>query len=312
MAWQDVVQGLGDALSGTDRAGAYRKGVAERANIDHTEAQTDAAMALARDRRLDAEKKERQKAAEDAVREQQNKLNDPDEVPGADIMSAGLGAEYSGLQAGRAHAQTTREHQTVSTPAGLGDDTAEASRQAALESLAPATTIANQRPRAAGNEPLEITIDENGNSVYTRRSDSVGQKPGARPSSGGAGVGPGGIRSTDSGLIYRQSAGLFGGTYDPTTGRFAGLDRDSAAKVQRIASRASVIFKQGNIDHATAVYQALDEMKKAAAGGGDLAPQFGNDTAPGAGAAAPVPTATGPKGEKVKYVNGQWVPVGSQ
>lgn len=310
MPFRDVLQNLGDALSGTDRGAAYRKGMAERANIDATEAQTQASMALARDRRIDSEKKLREQAAADELRRREKELNDPEKVSGIDVMEAGFGDEYANLQLGRGRAQEYNLRGTVAEPSvmpGLGDELvtapqAEAGRGAALEALAPAAALASRRP---GSANLEMVQQPDGSSIYVPRREAVGQTVGGRPSTAsGSGPGSSGIKTADSSLLFRQSSALFGGTYDPTTGRFAGLDKESAAKVQRIASRASAIFKRGGIDHATAVDQALDEMQQA----GGIAPQFGDelqDVQPGADE-FDGQTATGPDGEKVIWRNGKW------
>lgn len=277
---REVVQRLGDALAGVDREAAYRKGMAERADIDQTEAQTDAALALARDRRLDAEKKERQRAAEEEIRRREADLNDPTKAPGAAIMEAGFGDEFAGLQLGRTRAQDFTQSETIATPSQMfGDEimspqqSHEAARVAAMEAQAPGSAVAARR---TGNVPLEITIDAQGNTVYTPRPEAAGMRVGARPSNAAGAQTTGGLRTADASLIYRQAAGLFGGTYDPLTGRFAGLDPEGAQSVQRIASRASVIFKAGGVDHATAVDQALDEAQSAEATGGEIPPQFGD------------------------------------
>jgi len=68
------------------------------------------------------------------------------------------------------------------------------------------------------------------------------------------------FKATDSNTIYRQAAGLFGGLYDPLTGRISGLNKEQSAQVQRISARAARIMKEssGEIDHASAVEEALN------------------------------------------------------
>jgi hypothetical protein len=322
MPLADVMQSFGDALSGTDREAAYRKGMSERATIDHTEAQTEAALQLARERRFQAEKLERQRAAEEALREQEATLNDPTQVSGVDVMAAGFGDEYSGLQTGRGRAQEYNLRETIAQPSagmGLGDELDPATaheyeREAALEALSPSAALGSRRM----DPTLVPVLQPDGSSIYMPRPDAPGQTVGGPPSRAAGGAGnPGGLRTADSSLIYRQASALFGGTYDPTTGRFASLDRDAAANVQRIASRAAVIFKAGGIDHATAVDQALDEMRAAAqTPGGTIAPQFGDALGdePAAGTEDIDPStgqpweATDASGNTVIYRNGQWVP----
>jgi hypothetical protein len=326
MPAREVFQSLADAISGTDREAAYRKGVAERSDIDYTQAQTEAAMQLARDRRLGNEEKERMAAAREALREEYTRLgaSGSQDQAGIDpfaVMESGFGDEYAGQQLGRGRAQEYNLRETISTPSmgmGLGDEidpaiAHEYEREAALEALSPSSALASRRM----DTNMEMVLQPDGSSIYVPRPQAAGQPVGARPSSAtGSAANAGGISSAVSGLIYRQSAGVYGGTYDPVSGRFAGLDRESAANVQRLASRASVIFKQGGVDPQTAVDQALNEMKSAAAAGGTIPPQFGDElpSQPALGPQGAVDpfegrTATGPNGEKLVKLNGVWQPV---
>src|SRR3972149_730368 len=184
MPFRNVMQSLGDAISGVDREGAYRKGMAERADIDQTEAQTEAAMALARDRQLDSEKKERERAAAQALREQQADLNDPGKVSTMDLMESGFGAEYSAAQQGRGHAQDYLQKETIGTPSqGMGDEvftpeqTQEALRVAAMEAQAPAAAVASRRP---GAQQFEMVLQPDGSSAYVPRPEAAGQTVGGR------------------------------------------------------------------------------------------------------------------------------------
>lgn len=194
MPFTDVLQRFGDAISGTDREAAYRKGELERATVNEHQAQTDAAMALARDRRADAQKKEREQAARDALREQQVDLNNPDTLPGMQIMEAGFGNEYAGLQQGRTRAQEYNQSKTIATPSeqptGFGDEleqdpAAEAGRVAAMEARAPAAALASRRPRPAAGEPNDVYIDESGQTVIGSRTEARGHAPGSRPPAAG-------------------------------------------------------------------------------------------------------------------------------
>src|SRR5690606_39699116 len=116
---------------------------------------------------------------------------------------------------------------------------------------------------------------ETGHCVYVPRSSAAGMRPGARPS----GAASGGFKASDTNAIYRQAVGLFeGGTWDPITGRIAGLSKEQAAQAQRIASRASQIYASGQVlDHATAVDIALQEMR---AGGNPASRLSGGRTSP--------------------------------
>lgn len=312
----EVVQSLADAIGGVDREAMYRKGMAERADIDLTQAQTEAAIQLARDRRLDAQRKEREDAAREALREQLANLpegaSDQTVLDPFNVMAGGLGDEYAGLQLGRGRAQEYNLRGTIATPSmgmGLGDEldpaiAHEFDREAALEAMSPSSALATRR---MGPE-YEMVLQPDGSSIYVPKALASGQPVGARPSqAGGAAANAGGLTSAVSGLIYRQAAALFGGTYDPLSGRFAGLDREGAANVQRLASRASVIFKAGGVDPQTAVDQALQEAQAASAAGTEIPPQFGDDLG-GQADEYEGQTATGPNGEKIIWRNGQWVP----
>lgn len=321
MPFPEVMQSLGDAISGTDREAAYRKGMGERADIDYTEAQTEAALQLARDRRLEAEKKERQRAAEELLREQLANMEGGDQT-GIDpfgVMAAGLGDEYAGLQLGRTRAQEYNLQETIATPSmGFGDDLAidpgiahEYEREAALEALSPNAALASRRM----GPDYEMVLQPDGSSIYIPSRLAAGQPVGGRPSNaGGSSTNAGGLPSAVSSLIFRQASALYGGTYDPLTGRFAGLDREAAASVQRIASRASVIFRQGGVDPQTAVDQALTEAQAAAQAGTEIPPQFG-DAIDAGGATDDVDPSTGQpweatdaQGNRVRWINGQWQP----
>lgn len=319
----EVLQSLADAIGGVDREGMYRKGMAERADIDLTQAQTDAALQLARDRRLDAQRKEREAAAQEALREQLANMEpgatDQTALDPFNVMVGGLGDEYAGLQLGRGRAQEYNLKETVATPSmGFGDEALaeldpamahEFQREAALEAMSPSSALATRRM----DPSYEMVLQPDGTSIYVP-TELAGFRPvGGRPSqAGGSATNAGGLPSSVSGLIYRQSAGLYGGTYDPVTGRFAGLDREAAANVQRLASRASVIFKAGGVDPQTAVDQALEEMKAASAAGGTIEPQFGDalegidDVDPATGQPWEAKDAAG---NTVRWINGQWVPV---
>jgi hypothetical protein len=324
-----VLQSLADAIGGVDREGMYRKGMAERADIDATEAQTEAAIQLARDRRLDAQEKERVAAAQEELREQIRRAQ-AEAPPGSrgmdqtaldpfNVMQAGFGDEYAGQQQGRLRAQEYNFRERVGEPTtmALGEEIEqidpalahEMLRESSLEALAPASALATRRM----DPSFEMVLQPDGSSIYLPSEQAGGQPVGGRPSqAGGSAANAGGLTTAVQSAIYRQSAGLFGGTYDPLTGRFAGLDREGMANVQRLASRASTIMRAGGIDIATAVDQALNEAQQAAAAGSEIPPQFGDavdptdDVDPQTGQPW---EATDAQGNKVRWVNGQWVPV---
>lgn len=71
-----------------------------------------------------------------------------------------------------------------------------------------------------------------------------------------------GIKESDMGRIQGITASQFGGTYDPMTGSFAGLDPTQAPRALAVMSTAAQLYQQhaGDatpMDHATAVKQAM-------------------------------------------------------
>jgi hypothetical protein len=116
------------------------------------------------------------------------------------------------------------------------------------------TTIRPQQPRTPGR-PLPVE-DEAGNITYASPDQAVGRRA---PKPASAQPKPFRFTASDTNAIYRQAAGLFGGIWDPEKQVIAGLDRDTAVRVQDIASRASQAYMAGagELDHSTAVYQAL-------------------------------------------------------
>ena len=177
---RDVVQGLGDALAGVNRNNEFLKGEQIGADVNEKRAQTEAAMGLARQRRIEAEVTEAKKQRQDQIAAQTAaQLADPDNAPLGAIIAAGAGSDYAGAMSGRNSAQQYRERATVATPAPLGDTVAEANRQAALEALAPASALQSQRPRSPG-APV-VVKDEDGNDVFVAPADAPGKRPGSKP-----------------------------------------------------------------------------------------------------------------------------------
>lgn len=87
---------------------------------------------------------------------------------------------------------------------------------------------------------------------------------GGQPSKGsGAGFELG---ASDSNAIGRAAAELFGGWYDPQTGRISGLDKDTAQRVQAIREEAEKTFADhrqrgiGGFGHAVAVSEAARRL----------------------------------------------------
>ena len=60
-------------------------------------------------------------------------------------------------------------------------------------------------------------------------------------SSSGVGGG-GGLKAADENAMHRQAASLFGGMYDPQTGRFSALSKDDAQRAQAIAEYATRLY----------------------------------------------------------------------
>lgn len=117
-----------------------------------------------------------------------------------------------------------------------------------------------ERPTSA----LVPVLDDNGEEIWVTREQAVGRRK--RPPKSGSGSNDGGLSAADTNAIYRQAAGLFGGTFDPITGRIAGLNREESQTVQSIAARASQMYMQagGKLDHATAVQRAFQEVRDGA------------------------------------------------
>lgn len=190
MPLQDVLGSLGDAIAGVDRDAAYRTGMQQRATFDNTEAQAEAAMALAMQRRQQAEMEEQIKQWRQRVAATSNAaMLDPMQAP-LGVMTAGdMGTQYAGTTAGAENAQAYQLRETVATPEGetldglIMDD---ARRQAGLDALAPSAAVATRRPRAGA--PV-IVQDDDGQPIFVEPQDAPGRRPAARPSSA-AGAGP--------------------------------------------------------------------------------------------------------------------------
>jgi hypothetical protein len=69
------------------------------------------------------------------------------------------------------------------------------------------------------------------------------------------------LKAADENAIARQAGNLFGGMYDPVSGRFSGLKGVNAEeKVQAIIERATNLFVTGGMTRAGAVSKAAREM----------------------------------------------------
>lgn len=126
-----------------------------------------------------------------------------------------------------------------------------------------ATVIKPTKP----GRPLSA-VDGQGRDVFVDPDTGKETLPGLRPRPRqGDTPKPFQFKPADSNTIHRQVVTAYGGLYDPTTGQISGLDPAQGAKVQGIAADASRIYQQneGQIDHATAVEQAIAKSKAPAA-----------------------------------------------
>ena len=86
---------------------------------------------------------------------------------------------------------------------------------------------------------------------------------GPKDNAGGGGAGGSGgvdFKATDSNAIGKQIVRLFGGFYDPQTGRISGLDPDTSSRVQAIQEEAELIYIQGGVPHGVAVAKAARKL----------------------------------------------------
>lgn len=114
------------------------------------------------------------------------------------------------------------------------------------------------RPRATSSEPLVAVLEDDGTEIWVPRSEAAGRKK-RPPGSGTSALS--GLKSSDSNTLYRQAAGLFGGMFDPMTGRISGLSREQTQMVQQIAARGGDLFLAGEKNHAKAINQAFEEIR---------------------------------------------------
>lgn len=79
----------------------------------------------------------------------------------------------------------------------------------------------------------------------------------------GAGDKPFSMKASDSNSIRSSAAALFGGTWDPQTGRVSGIERGQQKNVLAISERASRIYAdgKGKVTHAEAAAKASRELK---------------------------------------------------
>lgn len=118
-----------------------------------------------------------------------------------------------------------------------------------------AANVKTITPRQDGGEPLETVIGPDGQPVLTPRSQAAGMRPG-KASDGQPGT-------ADEALIFRMTGQLFGGTYDPVSGQFTGLDPANATRAQQVTAVAVDLYKQGQgqLSRADAVEEARKLVK---------------------------------------------------
>lgn len=196
MPLRDIVGNLGDAIAGVDRTGMFIQGQQARADLDKTTADTEAAMELAAQRRIDAELTEIERDTRKRVMAMDAAtLADPLRAPLGDLVAGGMGSDYSGAMQGRNAGQQYIDRDIVGTPAGegLGDMiVTDPMRDASMDALSPASAIASRRPRSPGapivvedpSDPTQtILIPNTGGGPITVDSPTgpVPARPRARP-----------------------------------------------------------------------------------------------------------------------------------
>jgi hypothetical protein len=74
------------------------------------------------------------------------------------------------------------------------------------------------------------------------------------------------FRAADASVFDRSAGQAFGGVYDPLTGQFSGLDKETAAKASRLSADAARLWRegQGSISHNEAFARALSSQRKPA------------------------------------------------
>jgi hypothetical protein len=70
------------------------------------------------------------------------------------------------------------------------------------------------------------------------------------------------MKASDSNSIRAASAGIYGGTWDPQTGKVLGVSKDQTKNVAAISERASKVYRDagGNMTHDEAVAKAAREL----------------------------------------------------
>ncbi|MEX2149075.1 MAG: hypothetical protein WD793_02595 [Steroidobacteraceae bacterium] len=162
------------------------------------------------------------------------------------------------------------------------------------------------------SQPFEATDPETGKSgMYQSHSLTGAIRPAAV---GGRGLGPKPDRDDGDSVsaenaIFRQAASFFGGQYNPITGEMTGFDEKVAAKVQRLAARASRLYRErgGELSIAEAINLAANPHLRM-----DL--RDWGPAAPAAGAAPRPPVSGNPaprrlvEGDRAyKAETGQWI-----
>jgi len=164
----------------------------------------------------------------------------------------------------------------------------------------------------------ETRTIQRGNKKVTQEWDGrkwtdVSSGPQWEPEAGG---GSGNLKASGENTIHGQAASLFGGVFDPRTGRISGLSKDQMQAVQSITARATRIYldssrSDNQLSRSEAVSAAAREMGIDVK---DLSEQP-QDGSGGEDGGAPYPDGTeleGPDGRRYIVRDGVPVPMGGQ
>lgn len=145
---------------------------------------------------------------------------------------------------------------------GAGPGNTEIWGQPAVRPGGEAKNVKVIRPDRPERAPSPIAVP-NGDGTVTYRDPSrlAGTTAKTNPTGNSQGTAFK-FTASDTNAIHHQALSLFGGMYDPMTGEISGMDPNQMTRVQAVAARASKIYRAaaGEIDHASAVQQALSEV----------------------------------------------------
>lgn len=110
-------------------------------------------------------------------------------------------------------------------------------------------------------------VTENGDVRWDLTGEWYDTQKAADAKKGKGGSGPGGkdwmMKAADTNAIGKQAERIFGGFYDPQTGRLKGLDKTEAARVQAVVEEAERIYNEnrGVVSHGVAVARAARKLR---------------------------------------------------